>query len=198
MGAILVPTLRGAHNKLRVVAVALALCFGSATASAQSLDRLHTLFDEFRLGMMAHDIEPNGNEGSVDMNVELLFRGPAVRYNNRLADIFWRPRFHIGASINAGGDTNQLYAGLTWNVPLAPRWTFEFTFGGAVHDGPTDGATEYSFGCSLNFRESASLGYAVSDRWRVYGTVTHMSNGNLCDQNSGLTSAGVRMGYTLN
>ncbi|MET0195581.1 MAG: acyloxyacyl hydrolase, partial [Hyphomicrobiaceae bacterium] len=105
---------------------------------------------------------------------------------------------HIGASVNAGGDTNQIYAGLTWNVPLAVRWTFEVSFGGALHDGPTGGAPGYSFGCAINFREAASIGYAVSERWRVYGTVTHMSNGGLCDHNSGLTSAGVRLGYALN
>ena len=52
-----------------------------------------------------------------------------------------------------------------------------------------------AFGCPLNFRESASLAFAVMERWRIYGTVAHMSNAGLCERNSGLTSAGVRLGY---
>ena len=37
----------------------------------------------------------------------------------------------------------------------------------------------------------------VDERWTVYGTVAHMSNANLCDHNSGLTSVGMRLGYKL-
>ena len=86
------------------------------------------------------------------------------------------PQPVAGTSINLDGDTNQLYAGLTWDMPLAPKWSLEVSFGGALHDGPTDASGAFSYGCALNFRESISLGYQVSDRWRVYGTVTHMSN----------------------
>jgi lipid A 3-O-deacylase len=177
-----------------------ALCGAPVTSvSAQSSDfRPLSIFDEFRLGLMAHDIEPHGDEGGVDFNVELLFTRPAVVYHSRLADIVFRPRFHIGTSISASGDTNQFYAGLTWDIPLIEKWLLEVSFGGAVHDGPTGNSGPYSFGCALNFRESLSIGYAVTDRWRFYGTVTHMSNADLCDHNSGLTSAGVRLGYTLN
>jgi hypothetical protein len=174
-------------------------CISATSAYAQSSDIWsRSILDELRLGVMAHDIEPNGDEHGVDFNVELLFKRPTVVYRSSLADILLRPRFHIGSSINLSGDTNQVYAGLTWDVPLAPKWSLEVSFGGALHDEPTGDTSTYSFGCALNFRESLSIGYAVNDRWRVYGTVTHMSNGNLCDQNSGLISAGVRLGYTLN
>lgn len=182
-------------------AVALvALCGISVTgAYAQSPDIwTRSILDEVRLGVLAHDIEPNPNESGVDFNMELLFKRPTATYGSLLANIVLRPRFHVGASINLDGDTNQLYAGLTWDIPLAPKWSLEVSFGGALHDGPTDASGAFSYGCALSFRESISLGYQVSDRWRVYGTVTHMSNAGLCDFNSGLTSAGVRFGYTLN
>lgn len=180
--------------------VVLALCCTPlASAYAQSTNIwTRSILDEVRLGVLAHDIEPDPNEGGVDFNIELLFKRPAAKYRSSLADILLRPRFHVGASINLDGDTNQLYAGLTWDIPLAPKWLLEVSFGGALHDGPTDASGAFSYGCPLSFRESLSLGYQVSDRWRVYGTVTHMSNAGLCDFNSGLTSAGVRFGYTLN
>jgi lipid A 3-O-deacylase len=46
----------------------------------------------------------------------------------------------------------------------------------------------------VNFRESASLGLALSPDWRLMGTVDHMSNAGLCGNNRGLTNAGVRLG----
>jgi lipid A 3-O-deacylase len=179
--------------------VLLALCAPLTGARAQSPDIwMRSILDEVRLGVLAHDIEPNPNESGVDFNIELLFKRPAGTYRSSLANILLRPRFHVGSSINLDGDTNQVYAGLTWDMPLAEKLTLEVSFGGALHDGPTDATGGHSYGCALNFRESISLGYRLNDRWRVYGTVTHMSNGGLCDLNSGLTSAGVRFGYTLN
>jgi hypothetical protein len=146
---------------------------------------------------MAHSINANNGEGGADLNLELLFRRPGGRYDNPLLDFALRPRVHVGASVNTQGDTSQLYAGLSWDAQLMPRLSLELTFGGALHDGPTGGGLDDSYGCSLNFRESASLGYALDERWTVYGTISHMSNADLCDNNTGLTSAGVRLGYKL-
>jgi hypothetical protein len=156
------------------------------------------LVDEVRAGVLAHSIDPNSSEGGADVNLELLFRRPGGRYDNPLLDFALRPRLHVGASVNTQGDTNQVYAGLSWDVQILPRLTLEVTFGGALHDGPTGGGHDDSYGCSLNFRESASLGYALNERWTVYGTIAHMSNADLCDYNSGLSSGGVRLGYKLN
>jgi lipid A 3-O-deacylase len=176
----------------------LALCCAPLSAYAQPADIwTRSILDEVRLGVLAHDIEPNGNQGGVDFNIELLFKRPTTVYRTSLENVLLRPRFHLGSSLNFGSDTNQVYAGLTWDVPLAPKLSLEVSFGGVLHDGPT-GSEPNSLGCALNFRESLSIGYQLSDRWRVYGTVTHISNADLCDQNSGLTSAGVRFGYTLN
>jgi hypothetical protein len=182
-----------------VFAILTLCCVFVPGAHAQSADVwTRSILDEVRLGVLAHDIEPNANESGVDFNIELLFKRPTTVYRSPLANILLRPRFHVGTSINLDGDTNQLYAGLTWDIPLAEKLSLEVSFGGALHDGPTDGSGAFSFGCPLNFRESISIGYQVTDRWRVYGTLTHMSNAGLCDFNSGLTSAGLRFGYTLN
>lgn len=155
-----------------------------------------SLFDEVRFGALAHSIDGNNAEDGADLNLELLFRRPQRRYANPLLDFALRPRVHVGANVNTAGDTSQLYAGLSWDVKLSSKLSLELTFGGALHDGPTGTATD-SYGCTVNFRESASLAYALDERWTIYGTVSHMSNADLCDENTGLTSAGVRLGYKL-
>ena len=152
---------------------------GSLPAQAQDNPGPRSIFSEVRLGLFGHHVEPAGSEkGGQDINLEVLFSRP------------------VGASINVNGDTSQLYSGLTWNIPLMERVTLELTFGGSLHDGQHDGKGS-AFGCSLNFRESASIGVALTQRWRLYGTVAHMSNAGLCERNSGLTSAGLRLGYVF-
>jgi hypothetical protein len=157
-----------------------------------------TLFvDEIRLGVLDHNVEPQADEEGVDINAELLFARSGGEYNNAFANIFFRPRAHLGASLNTIGDTSEYYFGLTWDYSLTDTFFLEASFGGAVHDGPLDEkkAGEDAYGCSLNFRESASVGVNLDANWRILATVDHMSNANLCDHNAGLTNAGVRVGY---
>jgi hypothetical protein len=185
------------HRCGRLAVVAIAAAPLAAFALAPAARAQTPLFDELRLGLMAHTIEPDHSEGGADVNIELLFRRPATSYGNAFADFVFRPRVHVGASINTIGDTSQIYAGLTWDFKLAERLSLEVSFGGAWHDGPLNGGAADLYGCSLNFRESVSLGYALSEAWTVYGTLAHMSNADLCSNNSGITSAGVRIGYKL-
>lgn len=153
------------------------------------------LLDEIRLGVMAHSIEPGHSEDGADVNLELLFRRPAITFGNSVADFVFTPRVHVGTSINTIGDTSQVYAGFTWDLKITERLSFEATFGGAWHDGPLSGGAADLYGCRLSFRESASLGYALNESWTIYATIAHMSNADLCSHNSGITSAGVRLGY---
>ncbi len=183
---------RGAIG-LRGAALVLAALSVARPAVAQT-----PLLDEIRSGILAHSIERGHSEGGVDVNLEVLFRRPAVSFREGLADILLRPRVHVGASINTIGDTSQIYAGLTWDFKLTERLTLEASFGGAWHDGPTGLNMTDSYGCRFNFRESLSLGYALDNRWTVYATIAHMSNANLCDSNSGISSGGIRFGYKLN
>jgi lipid A 3-O-deacylase len=95
----------------------------------------------------------------------------------------------ISAAISTNGGTNLAYAGLTWEVFLTRRLFVEGAFGLSIHDGPDN-----DFGCSVNFRESGSVGVMLSDRWDIMATVDHMSNANLRDENRGLTTVGLRLG----
>jgi lipid A 3-O-deacylase len=184
-----------------IIGLATAAWLGcTSTVSAQTPMRdggPYPLVNEVRAGVLAHTIDGNNGEDGADLNLEVLFRRLEGRYDNPFLDFALRPRVHVGASVNTAGDTNQVYAGLSWDVQLAPKLSLELTFGGTLHDGETGGGAADSYGCSLNFRESASLGFALDERWTIYGTIAHMSNANLCDENTGLTSAGVRLGYKL-
>jgi hypothetical protein len=173
-----------------LAAVAWLACASAAWAQA-------TAIDEFRFGVLMHSIDPNNGEDGADVNLEVLLRRPAARYGDAFLDFALRPRLHLGASINTAGDTSQLYGGLTWDARLTQKLTLELSFGGAVHDGPTGDNLADSYGCTASFRESLSLGYALDERWTAYGTLSHMSNAGLCDHNTGLSSAGIRLGYKL-
>lgn len=180
-----------------LVPLLLASAFLPAPASADPEDGdVFYGFSEIRIGALAHQVEDSPGEEGVDLNLEVLFDKLPGDYGNRIIQHFLTPRPHIGTSINLNGDTSQLYFGFTWDLRLTERIFFESSFGGAAHNGPHDGEEgESAFGCGLNFRESASLGYDISDRWNVLVTVDHMSNAGLCDENRGLTNAGVRLGY---
>lgn len=156
-----------------------------------------SFLSEIRGGVLAHN--PAAREsGSVDVSLELLTVKPFTSADP-LVNIFL-PRLHLGTSINTRGDTSQVYAGFTWNYDITEKLFFEASFGGALHNGktgefvPRDRA---SLGCSPLFRESASLGYRFDRNWSIMATIEHVSNAKLCNDNQGLTSYGVRVGYAF-
>jgi lipid A 3-O-deacylase len=152
---------------------------------------------EVRLGGFAHD--PSSPEsGSVDLNGEVLFAKPATSDNPIVNALIPRP--HVGATVNFAGKTSQAYAGATWTYDITSRVFAEASFGGSVNNGKTGNVVPAGFnkvGCNGLFRESASLGYRVSEHWSVMGTIEHSSNAGLCAQNRGLTNVGARIGYSF-
>jgi lipid A 3-O-deacylase len=158
----------------------------------------HLGLNEVRAGFLAANLENGGDEKAEGLiNGELLFNiGLSDHvYSDPIRNFFLRPRAHVGFSVTPDEGTNQVYAGLTWETHLTSRIFAEASFGGTLHDGETAGNDPNSYGCSLMFRESASIGYELTEHVRIMATVDHMSNAGLCDQNQGLTNAGVRIGY---
>lgn len=156
-------------------------------------------FEEVRLGGLAHGFG-NPERGTWDVNAEVLSR----RFDLvPTTDPFWKalaPRLHLGASINTGGRTSQGYVGLTWIYDVTRRLFVEGSVGGAVNDGRTgyEGVTPFNrakLGCHVLFRESASVGYRLTESWSVMATLDHVSNGTLCGLNRGLNTVGLRLGY---
>jgi hypothetical protein len=153
---------------------------------------------EARIGAMAHDPWSPEHDGAVDLNLELLTVKPF-----HTSDPSWDwlvPRFNVGGTIDFQGYTSTAYAGLAWTYDITPALFVEATFGGAIHNGeldPRPGSDMNALGCRGLFRESASLGWRFTRNWSVMATVEHYSNAGLCDNNRGLTNAGVRVGYTF-
>lgn len=149
--------------------------------------------DEIRLGLSDHDISflGHGKEDGVDGVAELLFESPD------LLEAIWSPRPHVGVAVNSAGDTSQLYAGLSWTFEPVQHLMFEFSLGGAVHDGHLSSSdpNEKQLGSRVLFRESISLGYRIDERNTVMVTFDHESNANLADHNAGLNNLGLRWGY---
>ena len=173
-----------------VIAPALAI-----TASADPLERGqgYSFIDEVRFGVLAANLEDGDDGGDYTINGEVLFSRLGGNYGDPIRDYFFRPRVHLGVSISPDG-VNQVYTGLTWDHHLTERLFFETSFGAAAHDGDTSDSGD-SYGCAVQFRESASVGVELTEHLRVMATVDHMSNAGLCDGNQGLTNAGVRLGY---
>lgn len=150
--------------------------------------------DEVRVGGFDHAIDNAVHEAGGALNLEVLGGRFAGGYENAILNFLLTPRPDLGTTIGFG-KTDEFYWGVTWDAKLFGPTFFEATFGGAAHDGPTNDPGRPSYGCVVNFREGASVGYAVSEHWRVLAMIDHMSNGNLCSPNRGLTNAGIRLGY---
>ncbi len=183
-------------------------CWPAMAAAQEATD---SVISEIRAGILYHDaglfVVPGEwarhrvESAGFDVNLEILFASP---------DIFqaiWSPRPHIGATVNPRGATSQIYAGVTWNWDLGDRLFFEFSGGGAVHDGQTDGGPaipagaietaggEKLLGCRMLFRGAIALGLRLTERQSVSLVLDHISNGYFCDPNPGLDTFGLRWGY---
>ena len=144
---------------------------------------------EIRVGGYIHDpLSPE--RGHVDINGEFLF------------DLWGAqalvPRLHVGATLDTGHKTSNLYAGFTWTLDVTSAVFLEAALGGAINDGKTGAFAPpgyNSIGCNASFHEAASVGFRLTREWSVLGTVEHFSNAGLCVANRGLTNFGLRVAY---
>jgi hypothetical protein len=174
----------------------LALCCAPLSAYAQPADIwTRSTWTRLRLGVLAHDIEPNGNQGGVDFNIELLFkrrpRSTARRSKNVLLRPALPPRLLPQLRQRHESGLRRPNLGRTSGTEAVAGGVF----GGVLHDGRRLRAQLAWLRAELP-RVPFDRLPAVGPLARVRN-VTHISNADLCDQNSGLTSAGVRFGYTL-
>lgn len=152
------------------------------------------ILSEIRIGPLRHDasiFSTREEDSDIDANVELLFTSPGfLRY-------VWSPRPHLGVTANFGGETSQAYLGLTWDIDLFADIFVEVGLGASVHNGELDTGDpdRKNLGCRWLFRESASLGYRISENHNISVMLDHASNAELCDRNDGIDSMGVRWGY---
>jgi lipid A 3-O-deacylase len=150
---------------------------------------------EIRGGAFAHAIGSPEDNGRVDLNAELL--SVKLFRTNDWTDVLI-PQLHLGTTINFVGDTSFVYTGFTWRYDISQTAFFvEGTLGGSLNNGQLQDFhnDRNALGCHALFRESASLGYRFDAHWEIMATLEHSSNANICRENRGLTSAGLRLGY---
>jgi len=155
-------------------------------------------FEELRLGIFGDDAvhrERQAPMASID-----ALSSPIVFYqaSNPLLATFLAPRFEAGAMVNTFGLTSYAYAGLNWRTPKWGPVFAELGFGGAVNDSSTNphDMEHTDLGCPVTFRESAGIGWQLTDRIDILASIEHISHANLCSNtNPGLTSVGLRVGY---
>jgi len=174
-----------------IAAGAAALAAGLATGDGAGAE--DGLVSEVKFGVRYHDVGlfDTPREEGVDLNAEVLF-APL----EPLAFV-WSPRPHLGAHVNASGDTSQLYFGMTWTFDVTDRFWVAFGGGGAVHDGKlsTRDGRDLQLGSRALFRWTVEAGVTLAEHHRLSVMLDHVSNGGLARENVGLDTLGLRYGY---
>jgi hypothetical protein len=123
--------------------------------------------DELRVGGAA---SINDRPTSGYLQLEALFSPlPSVTaYDPNLSWIF-SPRPLIGASISLQGKTDQVFAGLAWNLPISGPFFAELSAGGLIHDQTLSQVYPDlpQLFTRFLFRESIAVGYEINPSWRL-------------------------------
>ena len=174
-----------------------AAVFALLATGAMAQDAMSPPFiDEIRFGASASiqvdDIYEPGPFPWVTLYFDPLERDSATNFGEQLL----RPRLNVGAMVSTTGEASQLLAGATWTVDVTESLFVEVGLGAALTNASLDGNDPGpQVGCSLLFHESIAAGYRIDANWSVIATVEHSSNANICDENDGLTYAGLGLGY---
>jgi lipid A 3-O-deacylase len=162
---------------------------------------------EFRFGGFAHGVG-GVEQGTYDLNGE--FVTPRLPF---FEDSWWSvfmPRANVGGLLNLEGRTSAVYAGALWTIPLPYHLFAEGFLDGDLHNGylnnPPPGRS--GLGCRYMFHDGGSIGYKMSEHWKVMFTFDHQSNGHgifgtECDgmgsatRNPGINDYGLRLGYAF-
>ena len=176
----------------RVIAMALALAGAVLPAAPPAAAQV---VSEVKIGGPYHDppvFGPRKERKGADVNGEVLFTSPGF------LRALWAPRPHLGLQINTAGETNQAYAGLTWQYDFASGPFVAGSLGFAIHDGEldTDRTDKKSLGGRVLFRESIEIGYRFGEQRRhaLSLMLSHVSNAGIYERNEGMDSIAARYG----
>ena len=181
-------------NKLKIFVITIFLCV--LTNNAYTFDKKgsSSFINEIKTGVVAHDVGFFGTqkEEGLDSTFEFLFR--KIDYN-----LFWlgKPRPHIGATVNMGGDTSQAYAGFTKRMFFNFSWGLTYHNGDKIHSPNHVQTDKKELGSSLLFREAIEIGWNFYGKDSISLRLDHISNANLWgeDSNEGLDTFGIIYSY---
>ncbi len=187
--------------RFRVVAAALFSIYAATFAEsvrAEELDYAKATqtpwYDpsEGRFGFGATDPDHN-QELSADVNAQLLLQ--PVGNDEWWEELRFRPE--LGINGNLEGRTSFIDLGGTFDLINYYGFFFDFTLGGAVHNGELNNTAEENlshkrFGSRFEFRENLEAGYEITPRYSTSLFVDHLSNaGWLSRYNQGIETAGI-------
>lgn len=155
------------------------------------------LIREVKIGLLNHDVDGLwsgfNRESGADVNVELVI--------GRGVDLFGgKIRPALGASVNTTGDTSKAYLDLRWDRDF-DSGVFDGVFigigvGAAVHDGELGRARgRKALGSRVLFHIPFEVGFRPYENVAVSLYFDHVSNAYLADENEGMDTLGVRLGY---
>jgi hypothetical protein len=190
---------------VRFALICAAVCAFAAPACAR-------VVDEARVGVAAHNVHFRSD--SPDSSGQSDETGPDLELeivSSQLRGVFGAPRPYAMLSANLAGDTSYAAAGLLWRWRFARRWTFEPSFGLAIHNGATHNpyppgdprAEEYArehqlLGTRALFRETLAVDRELDARQSLGLSIAHLSNGGTVfghSDNEGLNEVALR--YTI-
>ncbi len=156
------------------------------------------LVEEVRIGAFGDDAVHRERQAPVG-SIEAL-TSPVAFYgtSNPLLQSLLAPRFEAGTMVNFEGLTSYAFAGLNWRTPHWGPLFLEAGFGGAINDSSRNphNMRQTDLGCPVTFRETAGVGWDLTDKIDIVAGIEHISHANLCSRiNPGLTSVGIRLGY---
>lgn len=107
------------------------------------------------------------------------------------------PRPTLGVDIATKNDQiSDAYAGFTFTFLKYGDLAFEGQLGGALHDAKLkNDPSGRDLGCHALFHLGLDLDWRVTQNWSAQLYASHISNADLCSENNGYESAGLRVGY---
>lgn len=164
-------------------------------ASSSQARTLIPYLDELRIGGTAGTT----NYRSGNLELQALFSPLSLVdriYNPQMGWLF-APRPFIGVSVSLDHQTDQLYGGLAWTVPILGPYFVELQAGGLIHDqalNVTYPDRVSPLSTRMLFRGSIAIGYNIDANWRVLLFADHGSNGDLGYRNEGVNRVGFLIG----
>jgi len=91
---------------------------------------------------------------------------------------------------------SDAYAGLTFTFLKYGDLSLEGQLGGSIHDAKLkNDPSGRDLGCHALFHLGLDVDWRMTENWSAQLYASHMSNADLCDDNNGYESAGLRVGY---
>lgn len=118
-------------------------------------------------------------------------------------DFLGNPSAQVFVSINSGGDTNFIVAGLSWKIDAGPIY-LRPGVGLALHDAPEvrvdpESGIRTDLGSRVLFAPEIAMGISISSRVSAEASWVHISNARLFnrEQNPGIDMMGLRLNVKL-